>query len=101
MSIDLKQELKSKQNQNVSEYINKVLRLIEKEEINEAEAAWITKETVDGFREHVNPGFLEYRKTVTEGGQFAAVNGRIMDPALKMLMERNTLIVLAVLVFIM
>jgi putrescine aminotransferase len=73
MSIDLKQELKSKQNQNVSEYINKVLSLIEKEEINEVEAAWITKETVDGFREHVNPGFLEYRKTVTEGGQFAAV----------------------------
>jgi len=73
MSIDLKNELKSDQNQNVSEYINKVLSLIEKEEINEVEAAWITKETVDGFREHVNPGFLEYRKTVTEGGQFAAV----------------------------
>ncbi|SMQ83727.1 diamine aminotransferase apoenzyme [Bacillus sp. OV166] len=73
MSIDLERELKSEQNKNVSEYINKVLCLIEKEEINEAEAAWITKETVDGFREHVNPGFLEYRKTVTEGGQFAAV----------------------------
>jgi putrescine aminotransferase len=73
MSIELKQKLKSKQNQTVSEYINKVLSLIEKEEINEVEAAWITKETVDGFREHVNPGFLEYRKTVTEGGQFAAV----------------------------
>ncbi|MBT2727361.1 putrescine aminotransferase [Bacillus sp. ISL-75] len=73
MSIDLERELKSEQNKNVSEYINKVLSLIEKEEINEAEAAWITKETVDGFRENVNPGFLEYRKTVTEGGQFAAV----------------------------
>src|SRR3954462_4896788 len=73
MSIDFKQELKSEQNQDVSEYINKVLSLIEKEEINDAEASWITKETVDGFREHVNPGFLEYRKTVTEGGQFAAV----------------------------
>ncbi|MEH7304646.1 putrescine aminotransferase [Neobacillus drentensis] len=73
MSIDLTQELKSKQNQNVSEYINRVLSLIEKEEINEEEAAWITKETVDGFREHVNPGFLAYRKTVTKDGQFAAV----------------------------
>ncbi|WHY66100.1 putrescine aminotransferase [Neobacillus sp. SuZ13] len=73
MSIDIKNELISEQNQNVSEYINKVLSLIEKEEINEVEAAWITKETVEGFREHVNPGFLEYRKTVTEGGQFAAV----------------------------
>lgn len=73
MSIDIKQEFKNKQNPNVSEYINKVLSLIEKEEINEVEAAWITKETVDGFREHVNPGFLAYRKTVTMDGQFAAV----------------------------
>jgi putrescine aminotransferase len=73
MSIDIKQEFKSKQNQNVGEYINKVLSLIEKDEINEVEAAWITKETVDGFREHVNPGFLAYRKTVTMDGQFAAV----------------------------
>ncbi|MEH7118044.1 putrescine aminotransferase [Neobacillus vireti] len=73
MSIDFKQELRSKQNEQVTEYINKVLNLIEKEEINEEEAAWITKETVDGFREHVNPGFLAYRKTVTKDGQFAAV----------------------------
>jgi len=26
------------------------------------EADWITRETVESFREHVNPGFLEYRK---------------------------------------
>jgi putrescine aminotransferase len=73
MSIDLKQELNNKQDQNVSEYINKVLSLIEKEEINQEEAAWITKETVEGFRENVNPGFLAYRKTVTKDGQFASV----------------------------
>lgn len=54
-------------------YIKKVLQLIEKNEVTKEEADWITKETVDGFRENVNPGFLEYRKTVTEGGQFAAV----------------------------
>lgn len=71
MSIDLTREVKKEQN--VTEYINKVLNLIEKEEISEEEAAWITKETVDGFREHVNPGFLAYRKTVTKDGQFAAV----------------------------
>ncbi|OIK11882.1 putrescine aminotransferase [Bacillus sp. MUM 116] len=73
MSIDFKSEVKSEKNQNVTEYINKVLNLIEKEEITQDDAAWITKETLDGFRENVNPGFLEYRKTVTEGGQFAAV----------------------------
>ncbi|TYR79402.1 putrescine aminotransferase [Priestia megaterium] len=57
----------------INEYIKKVLQLIEKNEVTEAEAKWITKETVDGFREHVNPGFLEYRKTVTIDTQFAAV----------------------------
>lgn len=57
----------------VQAYIKKVLNLIEKEKITAEEAEWITRETVDGFREHVNPGFLEYRKTVTQGGQFAAV----------------------------
>ncbi|MFB5675310.1 putrescine aminotransferase [Paenibacillus terreus] len=54
-------------------YIKQVLGLIGKKEITKEDAAWITKETVDGFRENVNPGFLEYRKTVTQGGQFAAV----------------------------
>ncbi len=57
----------------VNEYINKVLGLIEKSEVSAEEAQWITKETVEGFREHVNPGFLEYRKTVTVDTQFAAV----------------------------
>lgn len=67
-------ELKNKEQlSNVSEYIKQVLALIEKEEVTEQEAEWVTKETVDNFREHVNPGFLSYRKTVTEGGQFAAV----------------------------
>jgi putrescine aminotransferase len=73
MSIDLKQDKKNEQKKSVTEYINKVLSLIEKEEITVEDAAWITKETVDGFREHVNPGFLSYRKTVTKDGQFAAV----------------------------
>lgn len=55
------------------DYIKKVLEFIEKEEVTQEEAAWITQETLNGFRENVNPGFLEYRKTVTQGGQFAAV----------------------------
>lgn len=57
----------------VNDYINKVLSLIEKDTVSEEEAKWITKETVEGFREYVNPGFLEYRKTVTMDTQFAAV----------------------------
>lgn len=46
----------------VNDYITKVLQLIEKDKVSEEEASWITKETVEGFREHVNPGFLAYRK---------------------------------------
>lgn len=57
----------------INEYINKVLSLIEKEKVTKDEADWIVRETVENFREHVNPGFLEYRKTVTKDTQFAAV----------------------------
>lgn len=46
----------------VYEYTQKVLDLIAKPHIGPEDAAWIVRETVDGFREHVNPGFLEYRK---------------------------------------
>jgi putrescine aminotransferase len=57
----------------VFEYTSQVLNLIEKKEITKEEAAWVTNETVTGFRENVNPGFLEYRKSVTKDTQFAAV----------------------------
>lgn len=59
--------------QQVTNYINQVLSLIEKEELTTEDAKWITEETVTGFRENINPGFLEYRKTVTVDNQFAAV----------------------------
>jgi hypothetical protein len=54
-------------------YTQQVLDLIAKDEINKEEAAWVTRQTVDNFRDHVNPGFLGYRKSVTKDGQFAAV----------------------------
>ncbi|WP_100330047.1 putrescine aminotransferase [Bacillus xiapuensis] len=65
--------IQNKSKQQVEEYIDNVLALIAKQEVTKEEARWVTEETVNGFREHVNPGFLAYRKTVTEGGQFAAV----------------------------
>jgi putrescine aminotransferase len=73
MAIDPSQMSSQPGEEETRAYIKQVLDLIAKKEITKEEAAWITKETVDGFREHVNPGFLEYRKTVTQGGQFAAV----------------------------
>lgn len=61
-------------------YSTKVLNLIGKNEVNKEEAAWITKQTVEGFRDYVNPGFLEYRKAVTKGGQFASVEWKDSGP---------------------
>lgn len=72
MSINVNNQLTKKEAE-VSEYLKKVLNIIEKQEVSVEEAKWITEETVEGFRENVNPGFLEYRKTVTKDGQFAAV----------------------------
>jgi putrescine aminotransferase len=46
-------------------YTQRVLDLIAKPDISPEDAAWITSETVDGFRDHVNPGFLEYRKATS------------------------------------
>jgi len=71
-SIQNQNEMKEKY-ASVYEYTNKVLDLIAKEDITEEEAQWVTRQTVDNFRDHVNPGFLSYRKSVTKDGQFAAV----------------------------
>jgi putrescine aminotransferase len=50
-----------------------VLDLIAKPSITPADARWITEETVNGFRDHVNPGFLEYRKATSVAHAQAAV----------------------------
>jgi len=46
-------------------YANKVLSFVEKTELTREEKDWVVKETVDGFKDHYNPGFLEYRKSVS------------------------------------
>ena len=55
------------------EYTQRVLDLIAKPSITPVDAAWITEETVNGFRDHVNPGFLEYRKATSVAHAVAAV----------------------------
>ncbi|MBC5829090.1 MAG: putrescine aminotransferase [Candidatus Eremiobacteraeota bacterium] len=49
----------------VYSYTNAVLALIAKADISAQDAAWITSETVASFRDHINPGFLEYRKATS------------------------------------
>ncbi len=55
------------------EYTQQVLQLIESRDITRDEADWITRETVESFRDHINPGFLEYRKATSVDGAEAVV----------------------------
>jgi putrescine aminotransferase len=41
--------------------------------MNESEMHAFIGETVDSYEKHVNRGFISYRKSVTEAGQFAAL----------------------------
>lgn len=55
------------------EYAERWLGIIQKSELNEAEARQIIEESKQNFAEHFNRGWLEYRKSVTEAGDWAAV----------------------------
>src|SRR6202011_646687 len=61
-------------------YTQRVLDLIAKPAITRDDAAWITSETVNGFRDHVNPGFLEYRKALSVDHAAAAVEWEDAGP---------------------
>jgi len=49
----------------VIEQSKKYLEFIAKEELTKEEKDWVVRESVEGFRDNVNPGFLEYRKSVS------------------------------------
>ncbi|MDP4177856.1 MAG: putrescine aminotransferase [Bacillota bacterium] len=86
LKIKIKQKRKvsslneQKVRKNVLEYSKKILSFIAKDELDDNEKEWLTKETVNNFKEFVNPGFLEYRKSVTEDGQFASVEWKDDGP---------------------
>lgn len=48
------------------------LNLIEKRKLDHEEMKELNREVREYFKEHVNPGFLEYRKSVTAGGDYGA-----------------------------
>lgn len=55
-------------------------------EVSSEERERVARETTDNFANHINKGFLEYRKSVTEAGDFALTEwkgqGSIMTDAL-------------------
>ncbi|WP_139492075.1 putrescine aminotransferase [Brevibacillus dissolubilis] len=60
----------------VMEYTQQILQLIEKEELSREDSEWIREETLNGYRDHVNPGYLFSRKTVDLSREFAFVEWR-------------------------
>jgi putrescine aminotransferase len=62
-------------------YTQRLLDIIQSPTLDETTAKWVARETIEGFREHVNPGFLEYRKSVTGGGLSAAVEWADSGPS--------------------
>jgi putrescine aminotransferase len=49
------------------------LSIINAHKLNEYKRRKIVTDTIDNFRLYYNKGYLEYRKSVTEGGEFAAI----------------------------
>jgi putrescine aminotransferase len=49
------------------------LKIINARKLNDYRKRRVIAETIDNFQSYYNKGYLEYRKSVTEGGQYAAV----------------------------
>ena len=49
------------------------LDMLQKQTLGKSEAEWLIDTTVNNFARYYNSGFIEYRKSVTEAGDFAAV----------------------------
>ncbi len=64
--------MNKKDYQAVVDKSQKVLDMISQDVFTEKEKEEITKEVVDNFMNHVNPGFLDFRKTVSN--DFAAID---------------------------
>jgi putrescine aminotransferase len=69
------------------EQSKKYLEFIAKDKLTDKEKDWVVTESVKGFRENVNPGFLKYRKSVStdytavewmdSGAKFTDIYGKI------------------------
>jgi putrescine aminotransferase len=54
------------------EYSEKWIELIKKSEVPESTGKWIIEESKCNFAEYYNRGWLDYRKSITEAGDWAA-----------------------------
>jgi putrescine aminotransferase len=68
--------MKTRRKSGINDALNtsrEYLDIIHAETLSQQQAQALAQLTVDNFANHYNPGFLQYRKSVTEGGDFAAV----------------------------
>ncbi|GHO89716.1 putrescine aminotransferase [Dictyobacter formicarum] len=49
------------------------LDVVHKTQLGKSEAEWLIETTVENFAKYYNSGFIEYRKSVAEAGDFASV----------------------------
>jgi putrescine aminotransferase len=49
------------------------LDFVQKQQLSKSEAKWLIETTVNNFAQYYNSGFIEYRKSVAEAGDYAAV----------------------------
>jgi putrescine aminotransferase len=60
-------------NEDVLRHTRRYLELIAGQELSREEKQAFIAETVESYEQHYNRGFVSYRKSVTEAGQFAAL----------------------------
>jgi putrescine aminotransferase len=49
------------------------LDVVQKQQLSKSETKWLIETTVNNFAQYYNSGFIEYRKSVAEAGDYAAV----------------------------
>lgn len=69
---------------NVEYAREEALRMVElinrpEDQVSREDRERLTHETVENFENHINRGFLEYRKSVTEAGDLLPSNGKGRD----------------------
>ncbi|HQV95692.1 MAG TPA: aminotransferase class III-fold pyridoxal phosphate-dependent enzyme, partial [Anaerolineales bacterium] len=71
-------------------YSSQWLDIIKQEKFpEETQAKWIIEESKQNFAEHFNRGWLEYRKSVTEAGDWASVEWSGKGSTITDVMGRN------------
>ncbi|MBN3264225.1 putrescine aminotransferase [Pectobacterium brasiliense] len=81
MSV-FKESILSRSNAHLNplECTQQALHWIHSDTLSHDDMAALNQEVLSCFREYVNPGFLEYRKSVTTGGDYGAVEWRASGP---------------------